>query len=179
MHPRRAANRALVVDIAEIGVPEPPSVERMADLSQTLKRRRRVARNTPRPADARARLTSSLPRAGETRSPAGEAREAQPKSGDAQEGEASRTPRTLNRRSGKRGGCSFGRGRWHPRPPGRPGGLFSGLSTSARSAPRVLSVAPRRRPGGVQRSQTNERVPTSVYRPFCDDNVLVLVALTS
>jgi hypothetical protein len=30
-----------------------------------------------------------------------------------------------------------------------------------------------------EKSLTNDRVPTSVYRPFCDDNVLVLVALTS
>lgn len=30
-----------------------------------------------------------------------------------------------------------------------------------------------------EKSLTNERVPTSVCRPFCDDNVLVLVALTS
>jgi hypothetical protein len=30
-----------------------------------------------------------------------------------------------------------------------------------------------------QESLTNDGVPASVYRPFCDDNVLVLVALTS
>jgi len=33
--------------------------------------------------------------------------------------------------------------------------------------------------GGTEKSLTNEGVTTSAYRPFCDDNVLVLVALTS
>ena len=38
---------------------------------------------------------------------------------------------------------------------------------------------PRARLVEPERSQTNERVGSSVYRPFCDDNVLFLVALTS
>src|SRR5437867_11634155 len=30
-----------------------------------------------------------------------------------------------------------------------------------------------------ERSETNDHPPMAAYRPFCDDNVLVLVALTS
>jgi hypothetical protein len=43
----------------------------------------------------------------------------------------------------------------------------------------VRQLGALRRSAEAEKSQTNERVPTSVYRPFCDDNVLVLVALTS
>jgi hypothetical protein len=54
-------------------------------------------------------------------------------------------------------------------PPAYPAGRLAGPN---RRAALLALVEP-------ERSQTNEPVPTSVYRPFCDDNVLVLVALTS
>ena len=38
---------------------------------------------------------------------------------------------------------------------------------------------PTRTSAEPEKSLTNEGVTTSAYRPFCDDNVLVLVALTS
>src|SRR5947207_12645907 len=43
----------------------------------------------------------------------------------------------------------------------------------------VRPVAPEPTLVKPKRSQTNEQVASSVYRPFCDDNVLFLVALTS
>ena len=69
---------------------------------------------------------------------------------------------------------------------GLPEESSSGLPGVRGPAPTVLSVtllaAFDESPfevGEPEKSMTNGEVATSVYRPFCDDNVLVLVALTS
>ena len=68
----------------------------------------------------------------------------------------------------------------------RPGAARSENPDTAQPAPSGHPPQRLANPGGPTRtsaepekSLTNEGVTTSAYRPFCDDNVLVLVALTS